>query len=160
MARAASIAVRALREPYSYRRDDRVPHFSDAQPIIVFDGHCGFCSAWVQFVLKHDVAKKYRFVAGQSQLGRALYEHYLLDPENFETNILIEGGRAYFKADGSIRMFVGLGAPWSWVRLLRMIPNRLLEPAYEMVARNRMRLLGRRDVCFIPSPRFKDRFLS
>ena len=160
MTRVEPIAVRALREPFSYRHDIRVPRFSDTRPIIVFDGHCGFCSAWVQFVLKHDKAGKYRFISGQSQLGRALYEHYGLDPENFESNILIEDGRAYFKADGSIRMFVGLGAPWSWVRLLRVIPNGLLEPAYELMARNRMRLLGRRDVCFAPSPHFKDRFLS
>jgi predicted DCC family thiol-disulfide oxidoreductase YuxK len=160
MTRAALIAVRASREPYSYRLDDRVPQFSDAWPIIVFDGHCGFCSAWVQFVLRHDRGGKYRFIAGQSKLGQALYAHYGLDPVNFETNILIENGRAYFKADGSIRMFVGLGAPWSWVRLLRIIPNGLLEPAYELVARNRMRLLGRRDVCFAPSQQFKDRFLS
>lgn len=160
MIRAEPIAVRALRQPYSYRHDTQVPDFPDAQPIIVFDGHCGFCSAWVRFVLKHDAAGKYRFIAGQSNLGRALYEHYGLDPENFESNILIEDGHAYFKADGSIRMFIGLGVPWSWVRFLRVIPTRLLEPAYELMARNRMRLLGRREVCFTPSPDFKDRFLS
>ncbi len=160
MTRDASIAVWTWREPFSYRLDNRVPIFPDDRPIIVFDGHCGFCSAWVQFVLRHDAAGKYRFIAGQSELGRALYEHYGLDPENFESNILVENGRAYFKADGSIRMFAGLGAPWSWVRALRIIPNRLLEPAYELIARHRMRLLGRRDVCFTPSPHFKDRFLS
>ena len=114
----------------------------------------------MQFVLKHDRGGKYRFIAGQSKLGQALYAHYGLDTDNFESNILIENGRAYFKADGSIRMFVGLGAPWSWVRFLRVIPSRLLEPAYELMARNRMRLLGRREVCFTPSPQFNDRFLS
>ena len=78
----------------------------------------------------------------------------------FDRRILIESGRAYFKADGSIRMFAGLGAPWSWMRLLRALPDSLLEPAYELIARNRMRLFGRREVCFAPAPRSKDRFLS
>jgi predicted DCC family thiol-disulfide oxidoreductase YuxK len=160
MRRAAPIAVRALREPFSFRHDARVPAFPDANPIIVFDGHCGFCSAWVQFVLRHDRKKIYRFIAGQSNLGRALYRHYGLDPENFESNILIENGRAYFKADGSLRMFAGLGGPWSWVLLLRVVPSNLLEPAYEFIARNRMRLLDRRETCFAPSPKFEERFLS
>ena len=160
MTRALPIAVRAMREPYSFRHDGRVPPFPDAQPIIVFDGLCGFCSAWVQFVLKHDHAERYRFIAGQSKLGQALYLHYGLDAGNFESNILIENGRAYFKADGSIRMFAGLGPPWSWVSFLRFVPNAILEPAYELIARNRRRLLGRRDACFIPSSQFKERFLS
>jgi predicted DCC family thiol-disulfide oxidoreductase YuxK len=153
-------ALHDPRQPYSYRRDPAVPAFPDADPIIVFDGLCGFCSSWVRFVLKHDHAMRYRFIAAQSDLGRALYRHYGLDSDNFETNILIDSGHAYFKADGSIRMFIGMGAPWSWMGLLRLFPTSILDGVYDIIARNRLRLMGRRETCFIPNAEFKNRFLS
>jgi hypothetical protein len=31
---------------------------------------------------------------------------------------------------------------------------------YELVARNRFRLFGRRATCYVPSPEFRDRFLD
>src|SRR5690348_8264729 len=79
------------REPYSYRRDPLVPSFRDDRPIIVFDGLCVLCSGWAQFVLRHDTRGKYRLLAAQSPLGRSLYVHYGLNPEddNYESSILI-----------------------------------------------------------------------
>ena len=89
------------RAPYSYRADPSVPAFPDDKPIIVFDGHCALCSAWAQFVLRHDRARRYRLLPAQTPLGTALYAHYGLshrkavgpDPFDYETNLLIEDGR-------------------------------------------------------------------
>lgn len=159
MATAAHLE-RQPREPYSYRADLAVPAFPDDKPIVVFDGICAFCSAWARFVLRHDKTARYRLLPAQSVLGRALYVHYGLDPEDYETNILIENGRAYVKADASLRMMAGLGAPWSWTGMLRIVPMPWLDRAYAFVARNRLRIMGRRDTCYMPEPRFKDRFLA
>lgn len=114
-----------MREAYSYRADAGVPEFADDKPLIVFDGECVFCSAWVQFVLRRDKAERYRFLAAQSPLGEALYRHYGLDGRDYETNILIEDGRAHFKSRGTIRMIEALGFPWSLVGVLRLLPRGL-----------------------------------
>ena len=148
------------REPFSYRHDSAVPAFPDDHPIIVFDGLCGFCSGWARFVLRFDRAATFRLVAGQTALGRALYTHYGLDTDDFQTNILIENGRAAFKADACLRMLELLGAPWSWAGVLRPLPMRWLDPAYDVIARNRFRIWGKRDVCFAPAPGQKNRFLA
>jgi predicted DCC family thiol-disulfide oxidoreductase YuxK len=153
-------ANRHRRQPYSYRQDAAVPAFPDTHPIIVFDGLCGFCSAWVRFVLRFDRHARFRLLAGQSALGQALYVHYGLNPDDFESNILIEDGVAAFKADACLRMAGGLGAPWSLSRFLRILPMRWLDAAYDLIARNRLRIWGKRDTCFLPEPRFKDRFLA
>ena len=79
---------------YSYRSDADVPAFADDRPLIVFDGECVFCSGWVKFALKHDKQQRYRFLAAQTPLGAALYRHYGLHARDYETNILIENGRA------------------------------------------------------------------
>src|SRR5690349_1888021 len=111
-----------MREPYSYRHDPAVPKFPDDHPIIIFDGYCALCSGWAQFVLRHDPRGVYRLLPAQSPLGRALYVHYGLDPEDYETNILIADGVAWFKSEGSIRMAEGLGAPWTLAAIFRVLP--------------------------------------
>lgn len=148
------------RTAYSYRDDSAVPDFPDDRPIIVFDGHCVLCSRWAQFVIRHDPNKTFRLLAAQSSLGHALYKHYDLDPVDYETNILIVDGFAWFKSEGSIRMFEGLGAPWSFARVLRILPISLRDRLYGIVARNRLRWFGSRETCFMPTPDIKERFLE
>jgi predicted DCC family thiol-disulfide oxidoreductase YuxK len=148
------------RPAYSYRLDPAVPAFADHHPIIVFDGECIFCSGWVNFVLRHDKKGRFRFITAQSPLGEALYRHYGLDSRNYETNILIEDGRAHLKSEGSLRMATGLGFPWNLTSGLRVLPRALRDPLYELVARNRYRIAGRRNACFVPTPEHRSRFLA
>lgn len=150
----------AAREAYSYRRDPAVPPFPDDRPIIVFDGWCALCSGWAKFVLKHDRQKKFRLLPAQTDLGRALYMHYGLDPEDYETNILIQGGCAWFKSEGSIRMAEELGFPWSMAKVIRVLPVSVRDYLYEGVARNRLRVFGRRATCYRGDVAYQERFLS
>ncbi len=147
---------------YSYRTDPAVPSFADVNPIIVFDGLCAFCSAWARFVLWTDRRAAFRLLPAQSPLGRALYVHYGLDPDDYETNILLEDGVAWFKfkSEAAIRSARRLGFPWSLARIVRVLPLGLRDRLYDFVARNRLRIMGRRDVCYAPEPRFRERFLG
>jgi predicted DCC family thiol-disulfide oxidoreductase YuxK len=83
-----------------------------------------------------------------------------LDPENYETNILLVDGRALIKAEGSIRLAVGLGFPWSLAGILRILPRRLADRLYDAVARNRFRMFGRRETCYLPRTVEQDRFIG
>jgi|ERR1700722_2987133 len=147
-------------EPYSYRRDPSVPPFPDDRPIIVFDGHCAMCSGWARAVLRADRAGRYRLLPAQTPLGRALYVHYGLDPTDFETNILIHQGRAYVKAESSIRMAEGLGFPFILAKALRLLPRAAADRVYEFIARNRFRVFGRNDSCMLSLPGWEGRFLG
>lgn len=148
------------REAYSYRSDATVPDFAEDHPLIVFDGECIFCSGWVNFVLRHDKLSRYRFITAQSPLGEALYRHYGLDSHNYETNILIENGRAFLKSEGTLRMAAGFGFPWRLLAVLRIVPRALRDPPYKLVAHNRYRIAGRRNSCFVPTPEHRSRFLT
>jgi predicted DCC family thiol-disulfide oxidoreductase YuxK len=149
-----------LRPAYSYRSDPAVPDFADDHPILVFDGECIFCSGWVNFILRHDRQGRYRFITAQSPLGQALYRHYGLDSRDYETNMLIADGIAYLKSEGSLRLAAGLGFPWKLAGILRLIPKSIRDPLYEWIARNRYRIAGRRNTCFVPSPEHRARFLA
>ena len=142
-----------MREAHSYRRDPAVPDFSDDHPIVIFDGYCALCSGFAQFVLKHDIAGRFRLLTAQSALGHALYVHYGLDPRDYETNILIADGRAYFKSEG-------LGLPWSLAGAFRLLPMAVRDCLYAFIARNRLRIFGKRTTCYVPNTRERGRFID
>jgi predicted DCC family thiol-disulfide oxidoreductase YuxK len=148
-----------LHEPHSYRRDPAVPPFPDDRPIVVFDGHCAMCSRWARMVLQCDRDGRYRLLPAQTPLGRALYIHYGLDPEHYETNIVIEGGIAYQKAAGVIRLADTLGFPFNLAKIFRFLPSAAADRLYEFVARNRFRVFGRNETCMLSLPGWEARFL-
>ena len=148
------------REPYSYQSDHQVPRFPDDRPVIVFDGHCALCSAWARFVLRNDRKGRYRLLPAQTPLGHAIYLHYGLDPVDYETNLLLSDGRLFVKSEGTIRMFEGLGLPWSLMAVFRVLPLSWRDALYGLMARNRLKWFGRRDVCFLGEAGWRDRFLA
>jgi predicted DCC family thiol-disulfide oxidoreductase YuxK len=148
------------RDAYSYRLDPAVPPFPDDRPIIIFDGKCVLCSAFARLVLRTDRRRRFRLLAAQTPIGAALYRHFDLDPVEYETNILLENGRAWFKSEGSIRMFERLGFPWSLMTAGRLLPLRLRDLLYGIIARNRLRWFGVRQTCYLPDPAEADRFVA
>ena len=46
-------------------------------PLILFDGVCNLCNAWVRFVVRRDPAGIFRFAAQQSPIGQAIIEEHL-----------------------------------------------------------------------------------
>lgn len=135
-----------------------MPAFPDDRPVIVFDGDCVLCSEGARFVMRHDRGGRHRLAVVQSPLGRALYAHYGLDPDR--TNLLLADGRALTRWDAVLGVARGLGAPWSWLAVTRVLPRALRDRGYGLLARNRFRWFGRRALCFRPQPEALDRFLA
>jgi predicted DCC family thiol-disulfide oxidoreductase YuxK len=149
------------RAPYEYRADPAVPRFADDRPVIVFDGQCVLCSAFAQFILRKDHRARFRLLAAQSELGDALYRHFGLDAVHYETYVLLQDGKAYFRSEASLRILDGLGLPWSLLAAsARLVPLGLRDAVYNVIARNRLRWFGTRAQCYLPEPSQADRFLS
>ena len=49
-------------------------------PIVLFDGVCNFCNAAVNFVIKLDKAKVFRFAHLQSDTGKQYIKKFLIKP--------------------------------------------------------------------------------
>lgn len=145
---------------YSYRDDPAVPSFPDDQPILIFDGKCVLCSATVRFIFTHDRQRRVRFIVAQNPLGAALYRHFGLESGDYETNILLENGRALMKSESSIRIFELVGPPWSLMAVLRLLPPFLRDRLYELIARNRLKWFGATDACYVPDAADRARFLG
>ena len=115
---------RVRAEPYSYRGDGQVPHFDDTVPLLIFDGHCVLCSEGVRWKMSRDPHGTTRFAAIQSPIPRALYRHYNLDPDRFDTFMVLAGGMPYLRWAGVLTAARTMQAPWSWLGYLgRIVPN-------------------------------------
>ncbi len=150
----------ATHPAYRYREDARVPAFPDEKALIVFDGVCVFCSGFAKFVLRHDRHNRLNLCTAQSDIGRALYIHYGLDPENYETNILLRDGRAYFKSDAFFEVVKLLGAGWPLLALLQIFPRGARNWLYDRIALNRYRLFGKTESCILLPPEYKAKILD
>ena len=124
-------------------------------PIIVFDGQCVFCSANAQFVLRHDRHHHFRLAAMQGEVGTALYKRFGIDPEDPESMIVVSGDEALRDSDGVLAIYSGLGWPWRAFAIFSVVPKLVRDPIYRWVARNRYRLFGRREACWMPTAEHK-----
>lgn len=147
------------RNPYAYRDDPSVPSFPDDAPIVVYDGACGLCSRWVIFLLRRSDAV--RFIAAQSQTGQALFRHFGVDPEDYETWLYLDEGLAYEKLTAVAKALAPLGGVWTVLAwLFARFPKRLGDWLYDRVARNRYTLFGQSGVPFTPKPEHLARFIA
>lgn len=128
--------------------------------LIVFDGVCYLCSGRVRFLLKRDREAHFHFAAVQSKIGRRLLNANGLDPDNPESFIYLQSGRAFFKSEAVLRIVKGLPAPWCWLTMARIIPRFFRDLLYDLVARNRYSLSDRAKTCIIPTDFQPDRFLT
>jgi predicted DCC family thiol-disulfide oxidoreductase YuxK len=149
----------AAAAPHSYRADPAVPAFPDDKALVVFDGVCVLCSGFARFILKRDEAFAFRLTTAQSPLGQALYRHYGLDTETFETNLVLIDGRANAKLDSVAVTGEKLGGPWRALALLRLLPRPFADWLYDRIARNRYALFGRTESCMAPPPEWRERFI-
>ena len=96
-----------------------MPAFPDDKALVVFDGVCVLCSGFARFILKRDRGLAFRLTTAQSPLGQALFRHYGLDTETFETNLVLADGRAHAKLDTVALVGERLGGVWRAFSLLR-----------------------------------------
>jgi predicted DCC family thiol-disulfide oxidoreductase YuxK len=127
--------------------------------VILYDGVCVFCSRWVRFVATRDVAQRFRFTPIQSDYGTRLAQTFGIDPSDPDTNAVIHGGVAYFKSDAALTVLASLPG-WHWTRVLRRVPKPVRDAVYSLVARNRYRIFGRYEECFVPDAEMKARVIE
>jgi predicted DCC family thiol-disulfide oxidoreductase YuxK len=129
-------------------------------PVVLFDGVCNLCNRVVQFVIPRDPEGRIRFAPLQSAAGRHLLGRTGLPADDLDSVVLVEGDRAYVKSAAVVRLAELLGWPYRAAVVGRLLPRRLRDWLYDVVADNRYDWFGRRDQCMVPDEDVSDRFLA
>ena len=127
--------------------------------MILYDGVCVFCSRWIRFVAARDVARRFRFTAIQSGYGTRLAQAFGINPEDPDTTAVVHGGEAFFKSDAALTVLSNLPG-WGWTRVLRAVPKPMRNAVYSLVARNRYRIFGKYEECFVPDAEMRARVME
>ena len=131
----------------------------EIHPILLFDGICNYCNRWVNFVLRHDKKKKFRFSALQSEAGKRLLKKYDIS-EKEESVVLIYNEKAHIKSTACLHICYHLGRLYSLLFCFVIFPAYIRDFYYDIIARNRYKWWGKREVCMMPTDDVKERFLS
>ena len=126
---------------------------------ILFDGVCNLCNGFVQFVIARDPQARFRFAALTSDAAQSLLRQSAVSTPVPDSIVLIEDGRAYFRSDAALRIVRHLTFPWPLLYAFAIVPRFIRDGVYDVVAARRYQWFGRRDVCMIPTPELRRRFL-
>lgn len=129
-------------------------------PLVIFDGACNLCAGSVRFILARERDHALRFAAVQSRCGQEAMRRWGLDPTAPASFLLIEEGRALQRSDAALALTRHLRMPWRMASALRVIPRRWRDAIYDVIAGRRYRWFGRREVCLVPTPELRARFVE
>jgi predicted DCC family thiol-disulfide oxidoreductase YuxK len=126
--------------------------------IVLFDGVCNFCNGAVNFIIRHDSKKRFKFAPLQSEIGQELRAKYGID-ETVDSIVLIENDQPFTHSTAALRITKRLGGIISVAYVLNFIPAVIRDWFYKLFAKFRYNIFGKKDVCMMPTPDVRERFL-
>jgi len=128
--------------------------------IILFDGVCNLCNSTVQFVIKNDTKNHFLFASLQSEFGQTFLKNHHLNETDFDSIILVEGNKYYMKSDAALRICEKLNFPLKTLTGFLILPKKLRDLGYDLIAKNRYKWFGKQESCWLPTQKLKSKFLS
>jgi len=127
------------------------------EPIVIFDGVCGFCNAFVRFVLRHDARGELVFTANGSPFGAALSERLQLTEESKHTILVVQGDQVLRRSDAIVCIARHLASPYSCLTWIRFIPRPIRDTGYRLIAAMRRLIPVNHATCEILPPELQQR---
>ena len=126
--------------------------------IIFFDGLCPLCNGFIEFVLKKDSSKFFRYASLQSDFAK---KELPFPYQSLDTVVLLEHGKVYIKSTAVLRILFQLKGLWHAVAILAsVIPRPLRDFIYDIVAKNRYKFLTKKTTCNLPTKEQEELFMK
>jgi predicted DCC family thiol-disulfide oxidoreductase YuxK len=130
------------------------------RPVLLFDGVCNLCNWSVRTIVKLDREGKVLFAPLQSDVGRELLAQVGMDPEYFDSVVLVDGDDYYTKSEAVLRVCRWLDGPVPLLYPLIYVPEPLRDGAYDLVGEYRYEVFGKQEECPVPEEEVRERFLE
>ncbi|TGK87442.1 DUF393 domain-containing protein [Leptospira noumeaensis] len=127
--------------------------------IVFFDGVCHLCMGSVQFLLKRNQKENLYFSAIGSEVFRSLIPKEMVS--KLPDSILYwKEGNLYLESEAILQLVRELKFPWFLLFGLVLVPRFIRNFMYRWIAKHRYAWFGKADVCMMPTPNLKRRFLD
>ena len=126
--------------------------------IILFDGVCNLCNNTVSLLIKHDKNNTFKFAASQTNAGENIIRQYTILNEG-KSVIFIKDGIVFYKSDAVIEI-AKLIKGWPHIfKYVSLFPEFFRDGLYNLIAKNRYSLFGKKETCMVPTEENRNRFL-
>jgi predicted DCC family thiol-disulfide oxidoreductase YuxK len=131
--------------------------------VVLYDGACGMCSRSVQWIVAHDSARHFHFAPLQGPTAAEIRRRHPELPDGLDSLVLVDRSagteRVSWESDAIFQILDQLGGRWRWLALARVLPRRLTDVGYRMIARRRHDISEALGTCPVPSEATRMRFL-
>ena len=132
---------------------------------MLYDGVCGLCDRFVQFLLRIDGGDQLRFAALQGPLGTKILGEAGRSASALSTVIVVADygqptERFLDRSDAALFAVTSAGGVYRMAGALRIVPRFIRDALYRVIARSRYRIFGRFDACPIPTAATRAKFLD
>ena len=136
-------------------------HINTTKKIILFDGICNLCNRSINTIIKFDKKDKFRFCSLQSELGQHLIKNHLIKEKHLTTIVLITSPTKHTtKSKAIFQICKELGGVFTLIYyLFNFLPIKLTDTVYDLIAKNRYRLFGKKNACRVPTSDIKKKFI-
>ena len=129
--------------------------------IILFDGVCNLCNGTVRFLIKRDNTALFKFAALQTETGQSIAKEFDCNgSKSLTTLFYIRDRRCFQQSTAILYILKDLGRGWQCLFPLILIPACIRDCIYRFISRHRYKWFGRKEVCMVPTPDIKQRFLD
>jgi predicted DCC family thiol-disulfide oxidoreductase YuxK len=119
-------------------------------PVVIFDGYCRLCHWSVQFLLRRDHKRLFRFTTLDGKFAQGLpIDNSIL--ANNSSVLLWHKNQLYTESDAVLSMLGLLGGWWKISAAGYILPRFIRNALYKLIAKNRFRVFGKFDTCPLPS---------
>lgn len=119
------------------------------KPIVLYDGICNLCGSVVLFIIRIDKNKQFRFYAFQSSIGMKIMNRSGLSTAKMESVILIRNRKIYKKSKAIFQILEDIGGFWKILLIFKIFPERMNNYLYDLIARKRYLIFGKKKECLI-----------
>ncbi|OCK49773.1 thiol-disulfide oxidoreductase [Chryseobacterium sp. CBo1] len=127
--------------------------------IVFFDGECGICNFWVQWILERDRKDQFMFASLQSDFGQKFLSERGLETRVFSTMYLWKPNQYYLiKSKAVLQIASLLGGIYKLSALGKIIPGILSDKVYDIISKNRMKIANQK--CYLPTPHQRKKFIE
>ena len=125
--------------------------------VIIFDGVCILCNHFLKWVLKNDKKNHFFFSNIQSKFYS---KNSNIDKSKDSIIVLINNNKILYESEAVAYIFRKSKTQLAIRILISILPKLISNFFYRIVAKNRYKIFGKKEKCYIPTEKEMNKFIS
>lgn len=109
--------------------------------------------------MDHEKTSHLLFTPNQEKTGQEILTKHNVEIKEVDTLYFFEHGKLYDRSTAALHISRYLRFPWNLAYMAIIIPQFIRDAVYNLLAKNRYKWFGRQEICRLPTPNERERFV-